>query len=136
MKDGKIRINWRAVVLGIGVGLLTMICTAAGAAALLSGGAVGVEQMALLAGGILACTGLVGCLTALLGGGGALDGALTALGVLVVLFALNVLLNGGEVEGAAVTALALAGGCGAGVLLLVGKGSKPRRRKRKNRYFA
>ena len=136
MKERKVRINWRAALLGTGVALLTMVCSAAAAAALMSGGAVGVDRMELFAAGILVGCGVIGYLTALLGGGGAVDGALTAVGVLVVLFLLNVLLNGGKVEGAAVTTLALAGGCGAGLLLRLGKGSKPHRRKKKNRYFA
>ena len=136
MKERKIRIRWRAVLLGTGMGLLTMICAAAGAAALLAGGAVGLDRMPLLAAGILVGTGMIGCLTALLGGGGVLEGALTALGALVVLIGLNALLIDGKMEGIAVTALALAGGCGAGLLLRLGKGSGPRRRRRKNRYFA
>lgn len=136
MKERKIRISWRAVLLGTGVELLTMVCAAAAAAALMAGGAVSLEHMGLFAAGILVVTGMAGALTALLGGGGALDGALTAVGVLVVLLGLNLLLNGGEMEGVAVTALALAGGCGAGLLLRLGKGNGQRRRKRKIRYSA
>lgn len=136
MKERGIRISWRAVLLGSGMGLLSMICAAVAAAALMAGGAVGLDRMGLFAAGILVGCGMVGTLTALLGGGGAVDGALTALAVLVVLFGLNLLLNGGEMEGVAVTALALAGGCGAGLLLRLGKGSGRRRGKRKNRYSA
>lgn len=136
MKERKIRISWRSVLLGTGMGLLTMLCSVAAAAALMAGGAVGMEHMGLFAAGILIGTGLAGCMTAQLGGGGALDGALTALGALVVLLGLNLLLNGGEMEGIAVTVTALAGGCGAGVLLRLGKGSRRKHRRKKNRYSA
>ena len=136
MKERGIRISWRAVLLGSGMGLLSMICAAAASAALMAGGAVGLDHMGLFAAGILVGSGMAGTMTALLGGGGALDGVLTALTVLVVLFGLNLLLNGGEMEGIAVTALALAGGCGAGLLLRMGKGSGRRRGKSKNRYSA
>ena len=71
----------------------------------------------------------------MLGGGGTVDAVLAALGELVVLFGLNGLLCGGEMEGVAVTALALTGGCGAAVLLRLGKGNgrKRRRHRSKNR---
>ena len=65
-----------------------------------------------------------------------MDGAVTALTELVVLFGLNGVLNGGRVEGAAVTALVLGGGCGAAMLLRLGKGSGRSRRRKKNRYYA
>ena len=56
------------------------------------------------------------------------------LGGIVVLFGLNGVLCGGEMEGVAVTVLALAGGCGAAVLLRLGKGGgRKRRRRGKNR---
>ena len=136
MKERKVRLNWRAVALGTGIGLLSMVCACAAGAALLAGGRVGMEQMGLLAAAVLLLSGAAGSLTALLSGGGPLDGAVTALIELVVLFGLNGVLNGGQVEGAAVTALVLGGGCGAAVLLRLGKGSGSRRRRKKNRYYA
>ncbi len=136
MKERKVRLSWRAVVLGSGIGLLTMICTCAAGAALLAGGTVEMEQMGLLAATALILSGAAGCLTALLGGGGPVDGALTAAVELVVLFGLNGVLSGGQMEGVAVTALALGGGCGAAMLLRLGKGNGSRHRRKKNRYYA
>jgi len=136
MKERKIRLSWRAAALGTGMGLLTMICVCAAGAALLVGGAVEPERMGLLAAAALILTGAAGGLTALLGGGGPMDCLVTVLGELVVLIGLNAVLNGGQMEGFAVTALALAGGCGASLLLRLGKGRGRPRRKRKNRYYA
>ena len=123
------------LLLGCGVGIVTAVCATAGAAGLMVKGAVGLESMGLWAAGITVGAGLLGSLAAMLGGGGPLEGVLAALGELVVLFGLNGVLCGGEVEGAAVKILALAGGCGAAVLLRMGKrsGSRHRRRRSKNR---
>lgn len=136
MKERKVRLSWRAAALGTGIGLLTMICACAAGAALLAGGRVEVERMGLLAVAVLLLAGAAGCLMALLSGGGPLDGAVTALAELVVLFGLNGVLNGGRGEGAAVTALVLGGGCGAAMLLRLGKGSGRSHRRKKNRYYA
>lgn len=136
MKERKMRLRWYPVALGTGIGLLTLVCTCAAGAALLAVGKVGPERMGLLSAAVLILTGASGCLMALLGGGGIAEGGLTALGELVVLFGLNGVLNGGQMEGVAVTALALSGGCGAVLLLRLGKGSGSTRRRRKNRYYA
>ena len=134
MKEIKASIRWQAVLLGIGVGMMTVVCGCAAGAGLMAKGAVDLDTMGLWAAGITVASGLLGSLAAMLGGGGAPEGLLTAAGELVVLFGLNGLICGGEVEGAAVTALALAGGCGAAVLLRLGKGTgKRRHRRRKNR---
>ena len=131
MKDIKWSVSWRSVLLGAAVGMMTVVALTAAAAGLMSKGAVGVEKMGYFAAGILAAAGLLGGLTAMLGGGGPADAALTAVGELVVLMGLNALLCGGRMEGFAVTTLALAGGCGAAVLLGLGKGSGRRRRRRR-----
>lgn len=135
MKEFKPKIQWGAVLLGTSAGAVAMICLCAAAAGLMAKGAVGLDRMGLFAAGILVVSGLLGGLTALLGGGGPIDAALTAAGELVVLTALNAGLNGGKMEGIAVTILALAGGCGAALLLRIGKGSRRSRgrRRRKNR---
>ena len=135
MKGMKVSVRWQAVLLGIGVGVVSVICACAAAAGLMAAGTAGPETMGLWAAAITVGSGLLGSLAAMLGGGGAMDAALAALGELVVLFGLNACLCGGEMEGAAVTVLALTGGCGAAVLLRVGKGSgrKRRRHRRKNR---
>ena len=135
MKHGKVRIRWKNVLLGTGVGTLILICSSAAAAGLMAKGAVDIAHMDLFASGILAASAMGGCLAALLGGCGLLEGILTAAGQLVVLFALNAGLNGGEVEGALATILVLAGGSGGAMLLTMGSsgGRKTRRRKRKNR---
>ena len=131
MKGMRLSVRWGAVLLGTGIGIVTMVSACAGAAGLLAGGNVELESMGLLAAGILVVTGLAGGLTALLGGGGAVDAALVALGELVVLFGLNAVLNGGRMEGIGVTMLALTGGSGAAILLRLGKGSGRKRRRRR-----
>ena len=135
MKGWNISVRWRSVLLGIGVGVLAMLSVCAAAAAMMVRGIVDVETMGLWAAGITVGSGLLGCLSAMLAGGEALDAALVVLGELVVLFGLNGVLCGGEMEGVAVTILALAGGCGAALLLGAGKGRGRRRRRRpgKNR---
>ena len=134
MKGSRISVRWQAALMGCGVGLLAAVCASAGAAGLMVKGAVGLETMGLWAAGITVGSGLLGSLAAMLGGGSTLDAALAALGELVVLFGLNAVLCGGEMEGVAVKVLALAGGCGAAVLLRLGKGGgRKRRRRGKNR---
>ena len=127
------RIRWQAVLLGIGVGMVTVVCACAGAAGMMTKGIVGSQTMGLWAAGITVASGLVGSLATMLGGGKGLDAALTAVGELVVLFGLNGILCGGKMEGVAVTALALAGGCGAAVLLRMGKGNGRKRHRRRNK---
>ena len=134
MKGMKMSIRWQAVLLGLGVGMLTVVCGCAAGSALQVRGAVDLDTMGLWAAGITLGSGLLGSLAAMLGGGGGADALLATAGVLVVLFGLNGLLCGGKVEGAAVTALALAGGSGAAMLLRLGQGSgRKKRRRRKNR---
>lgn len=135
MKAGKIRVRWRSVLLGTSVGVLILVCGSAAGAGLMAKGAAALEHLDLFAAGILALAALVGCLTALLGGGGAADCALTAVGELVVLLGLNGALNGWKMEGLPVTVLVLAGGCGGAMLLSMGRtgGTKPKRRRKKNR---
>lgn len=130
MKGIKWSVSWRAVVLGAGIGIVTMVTACAGAAGLMAGGAVALDSMGLFAAGILVLSGLAGGLTALLAGGGGVDAVLVAVVELVVLFGLNAVLSGGQVEGIGVTALALAGGSGAAVLLRLGKARKRKRRRR------
>lgn len=136
MKERKLPIHWRSVLLGIGTGMLTMVCTAAAAAGMMAKGALNGEYFGIVASFTLVGAALMGSLASQFGGGGLWDGALTALGEMVVLLGLNGALNGGRVEGFAVTALALAGGCGAGLLLTLGRGCRRPARKRKNRYSA
>ena len=131
MKGMKWSVSWQAALLGAGIGTVTMISCCAGAAALMAGGAVGQETMGLFAAGILALSGLTGGLAALLGGGSAGDAAFAALGELMVLFGLNAVLCGGQMEGIGVTALALIGGCGGAVVLRLGKGRRGKRRRRR-----
>lgn len=135
MKNGMHRIRWRGVLLGTGMAVLVLVCGSAAAAGLMAKGVVGLEHMDLFAAGILAASALTGGLTALLGGGGPADAALTALGELVVLLALNAALNGGKMEGIPAALLVLAGGSGAAVLLRLGRsgGHGRVRRRRKNR---
>ena len=123
-------VHWHAVLIGTGIGIVTMVSACVGAAGLMAAGTVGLESMGLFAAGILVASGLIGGLAAILAGGGTVDVALVALGVLVVLFGLNAVLNGGRMEGIGVTILALAGGSGAAILLRLGKG---RNRKRHHR---
>ena len=131
MKNWKV--NWRCVLLGTGMGVLSMVCITAAGAALMANGTVGMELLPHWAAGILVAMGIGGGLTALLGGGTPADAALTAAGELVVLFALNGAVGGGRMEGIGVTMLALGGGCGAAVLLRLGQGRGVKRRRRPRR---
>lgn len=124
-------VRWSAVLLGAGIGIVTMVISCAGAAALMARGIVETGSMGLFAAGILILSGLAGGMTALLGGGSAADAALAALGELVVLFGLNAVLSGGQMEGIGVTVLALAGGSGAAVLTRMGRGERHRRKRRR-----
>ena len=134
MKNGKIRVRWRSVLLGIGMGTLILVCGSAAGAAMMAGGVVDVAHMGLLAAGILVLSAVLGGMTALLGQGSGMDAALTGLGELVVLMVLNLALCDGKMEGIGVTILVLAGGCGAAALLRVGGGRrKPARHRRRNR---
>lgn len=134
MKNGKIRVRWRSVLLGIGMGTLILVCGSAAGAAMMAGGVVDVAHMGLLAAGILVLAAVLGGMTALLGQGSGMDAALTGLGELVVLMVLNLALCDGKMEGIGVTILVLAGGCGAAALLRVGGGRrKPARHRRRNR---
>lgn len=131
MKEWKYRVNWRSALLGTGMAMVTVVTATAAAAGIMAKGVVDVAWMGYWAAGILVVSGLLGGLTAVLGGGTALDAALAAAGELVVLVGLNGVLCGGRMEGFGVTALALAGGCGAAVLLRLGGGSGRKRRRRR-----
>ena len=133
MKGMKMSIRWQAVLLGLGVGVIAVVCGCAAGSALMAKGVADMTTGGLWAAGITVGSGLLGSLAAMLGGGGVLDAALAAAGELVVLFGLNGLLCGGQVEGTAVTALTLGGGCGAAMLLRMGKGSGGRKRRRRRK---
>ena len=131
MKGMKISFHWRPALLGLGIGIVTMVSTCAGAAGLMARGIAAPEHMGLFASGILVLSALVGAMTSLLAGGGSVDAIGTTLGEFVVLLGLNGALCGARVEGIGATMLALAGGCGAAELLRLGKGSGSRRHRRR-----
>ena len=133
MKGMKMSIRWQAVLLGLGVGMIAVVCGCAAGSGLMVKGGVDIGTMGLWAAGITVGSGLLGSLAAMLGGGGSVDAALAAAGELVVLFGLNGLLCGGQVEGAAVTVMALGGGSGAAMLLRMGRGSGGRKRRRRRK---
>lgn len=130
MKERRVGIRWRGVLLGLGVGSLTMAVLTALGAWMMIRSISGPEWMGYWAAGVLVTAALVGGLAARMGGG-PVDSALVALGLLVVLVGLNLVLNGGEMEGFGVTCLALAGGSGAAMLLSVNRGGGQRRRRRR-----
>lgn len=134
MKGTKITLHWKGALLGTAVGVVTMVCGCAVGAGLMAKGAVDVANLDIWAAGILMAMGLAGCMTARCGGGN-LEALVAALGELVVLMGLNGALNGGKMEGFAITALALSGACGGAILLGLRKGkmAKRRHRPRKNR---
>lgn len=129
MKEGRRPIEWRAAALGAASGMMTVVTVCALGAGLMCKGAVGVDSMGWWSAGILLASGMVCALAARLGGGGEAEGAMAAAGVLVVLTVLNGVLSGWKMEGVAVTVLALAGGCGAAMLLTLNRGRSRRRRK-------
>ena len=130
MKEGRLTIHWRAALLGLGISLVTMTALTALGAGLMVRGIVSVEWIAYWAAGVLVISALVGGVAARLGGT-AVDSAIAATGELVVLLGLNGVLCGGQMEGLAVTALALAGGSGAAMLLGVNRGRGRKRRRRR-----
>lgn len=129
MKGIKMAVSWRAALLGLGIGIVTMVSSCAAAAGLMARGIAAPEHMELFAAGILVLSALVSALTSLLAGGSLMDAAMAALGEFVVLLGLNAALCGARVEGIGATVLALAGGGGAAILLRLGKGSGGRRRR-------
>ena len=130
MKERKIGIHWRAALLGLGISVVVMTALTALGAGLMVRGIVSMEWMAYWAAGILVISSLVGGVAARLGGSAA-DCAVAAAGELVVLLGLNGVLCCGQMEGLAVTALALAGGSGAAMLLGVNRGRGRKRRRRR-----
>ena len=130
MKERRLVIHWRAALLGLGIGLVTMAALPALGAGLMVRGLVGPEWMGYWAALILLASALLGGLTARLGGTAA-DSAVAAAGELVVLMGLNGVLCGGQMEGLVVTALALAGGSGAAMLLGLNRGRGRKRRRRR-----
>ena len=130
MKERRFTIRWRSALLGLGIGMVTMVALTALGAGLMVRGIVSMEWMSYWAAGILVISSLVGGVAARLGGSAA-DSAVAAAGELVVLLGLNGVLCGGQMEGLAVTALALAGGSGAAMLLGVNRGRGRKRRHRR-----
>ena len=111
--------------------MMTVVTVTAIGAGLMAKGVAGLDSMSWWAAGILLLSGAVCALAARLGGGGEVDGALAAGGELVVLTALNGVICGWKMEGAGVTILALAGGCGAAMLLTMNRGHGRKRRRRR-----
>lgn len=131
MKDGRRPIEWRAAALGGAMGMMTVVTICAIGAGLMAKGAMGLESMGWWSVGILLGSGMVCALASRLGGGGEAEGMMAAGGELVVLLALNGVLWGWKMEGVGVTVLALAGGCGAAMLLCGNR--RPRRKRRRRR---
>ena len=131
MKEGRRAIEWRAAVLGVAAGMMTVVTVTAIGAGLMAKGVAGLDSMSWWAAGILLLSGAVCALAARLGGGGEVEGAMAAMGVLVVLTALNGVLCGWKMEGIGVTLLALGGGCGAAMLLGMNRGHRRKRRRRR-----
>ncbi len=129
MKEGRRHIEWRAAALGAAAGIMTVVMICAVGAGLMVKGAVGLDSMGWWSAGILIGSGMVCGLAARLGGGGEVEGAMAAGGELVVLLALNGVLCGWKMEGVGVTVLALAGGCGAAMLLGMNRSSRRKRRR-------
>ncbi len=129
----KIRVSWPSAILGMGVGTVAMVVLAAAVAGAMARGLLDVEGMDYWAAAILAVAGLLGGLGSMLGGGLPIDAAVGGLGEVVVLFGLNAVLGGGKMEGLPLSILVLAGGCGAAVLLRMGRGSRRGKRRRRKK---
>ena len=131
MKEGRRPIEWRAAVLGAAAGMMTVVTLCAIGAGLMAKGSVGLDSMSWWAAGILLVSGMVCALASRLSGGGEVEGTMAAGGELVVLLALNGVLCGWKMEGIAVTLLALAGGCGAAMLLTLNRRGRRKSRRRR-----
>ena len=131
MKEGRRPIEWRDAVLGAAAGMMMVVTLCAIGAGLMANGTVGLDSMSWWAAGILLVSGMVCALASRLGGGGEVEGAMAAGGELVVLLALNGVLCGWKMEGIGVTVLALAGGCGAAMLMTVNRRGRRKSRRRR-----
>ena len=129
MKEGRRTIQWRAAALGGAAGMMMVVTVCAIGAGLMVKGVVGLRWMDWWSVGILLSGGMVCTLAARLGGGGEAEGAMAAVGVLVVLSALNGVLCDWKMEGIGVTVLVLAGGCGAAMLLGMNRGHRHKRKR-------
>ena len=119
--------QWRRIALGSGAGVLTLLTVSGACAGLMAREVIGLDGLRWCAAGALLLAGIIAGRTA----GGLLDAALAALGVSVVLIVLNIGLFDGKMEGAAFSALALSGGCGASMLLGGRSGGRRSTRRRK-----
>ena len=131
MKEGRRPTEWRAAALGGAAGMMTVVTLCAVGAGLMAKGVVGLGWMDWWSAGILLISGMVCALASRLGGGGEVEGAIAATGVLVVLMVLNGVLCGWKMEGVGVTVLALGGGCGVAMLLGMNRGHRHKRRRRR-----
>ena len=80
MKRMKYSVRWQAVLLGLGVGMISVVCGCAAGAGLVAKGAVGMDTMGLWAAGITVFSGLLGSLAALALAGGSGAAMLLRLG--------------------------------------------------------
>lgn len=119
-------LNWRAALWGAGTAMVTAVALCAGAAQLVSAGAVGEEWVNYLAAGILTAASFAGGMMA----GGSWEAVGSGAGLWLLLIGINGIFCGFEMSGVGETLLAIFGGSGAAALLRLRKKSTGRRRRK------
>lgn len=128
------RPNWRGIGLGTGAGMITMLTVTGAGAWLLERQLLGMEWMNYLAAAILLVSAFLAAKTAGASLERWMDALLTGAGMWMLLALIHGLGYDGALTGAGVTALIIAGGTGAAVLLSRGGGRRGSgRRKHRNR---
>lgn len=126
--------DWRRAAVGTGVSVLFLLGLTAGCAGLMAYQVLDLGWANLAAALILVISALMGALWVFGGGGGVPGVAVTGGAFLLVLLAINAGAFRGDLSGGFVTVLAVAGGCGAGMLIArKPAGRKRSRRKRRTR---
>lgn len=120
------RMDWMAMVRGIGTALVTAVALSAGAAQMVSSGMVGEDWLNYLAAGILIAASFLGGIMA----GGVWEAVGSGVGLWLLLVGINAVFYNFEMSGGGETLLAILGGSGAASLLRIRKKSTSRRRRK------
>lgn len=127
-------LDWKRIGLSLGISVITLLAMTGLAAWLMNGELVARAWGRYLAALILVSSSLIGALTARIKDNPWIGPAAVGAGLWLILLGINAICYGGDLSGALPTALAILGGCGAGVLL--GRGTRRRsypRRKYRHR---
>ena len=121
---------WKRMILGVGVSVVCVLTMTAAGAALMDREMVSMEWMNYLAALALVVSSLIGGITAAADERRWMGPLAAGAGLWLFLLAVNALGYDGDLSGALPTALAIAGGSGAAILLSGGGKSRPKHRRR------